>query len=102
MNSSVGLNYNSGLTFFQKFYKNYSGLLFVIVVCLINLRSRINRVCPGQKQQKLGQRGHFALQLLTKGGFCPKGHFCWYLKVITCFCAKNHRRIFGGYLVVIF
>jgi hypothetical protein len=29
MNSSVGLNYNSGLTFFQKFYKNYSGLLFV-------------------------------------------------------------------------
>jgi hypothetical protein len=32
------LNYNSGLTFFQKFYKNYSGLLFVTAGCPINLR----------------------------------------------------------------
>jgi hypothetical protein len=39
---------------------------------------------------------------LTTGGLCPKGHFCWYLRVITCFCAKNHIRLFGGYLVVIF
>jgi hypothetical protein len=38
MNSRVGLNYNSGLTFFQKFCKNYSGLLVVIVICPINLR----------------------------------------------------------------
>jgi hypothetical protein len=46
--------------------------------------------------------GHFALQLLTRGGFCPKGYFCWHLIVITNFCAKNHRKLRGGYLVVIF
>jgi hypothetical protein len=49
MNSSVGLNYNSGLTFFQKFCKNYSGLPLVTIVCSMNLRSRIKRVCLGQK-----------------------------------------------------
>ena len=46
--------------------------------------------------------GHFALELLIRGGFCPKGYFCWYLTVITCFCAKNHRKLRDGYLVVIF
>jgi hypothetical protein len=54
------------------------------------------------KITRLGQRGHFALQLLTRGRFCPKGHFRWYLKVITCFCAKNHRGLLSGYLVMIF
>jgi hypothetical protein len=49
MNSSGGLNYNSDLCFFQKSWKNYSGLLFVTVVCPINLRSRINGICLGQK-----------------------------------------------------
>jgi hypothetical protein len=102
MNSSVGLNYNSGLTFSKNFSKNYNGLLLVTLVCSMNLRSRIKRVCLGQKEQKLGKRGHFALQLLTRGGFCPRGHFCWYLTVITCFCAKNHRKLIGGYLLVIF
>jgi hypothetical protein len=57
---------------------------------------------PWTKITKVGQRGHFALQLLTRGGFCPKGYFCWYLIVITCFCAKNHKKLIGGYLVVIF
>jgi hypothetical protein len=46
--------------------------------------------------------GHFVLQLLTRGGFCPKGYFCWHLTVITSFCAKNHRKLIDGYLVVIF
>jgi hypothetical protein len=45
---------------------------------------------------------HFALQLLTRGGFCPKGYFCWHLTVIISFCAKNHRKLRDGYLVVIF
>jgi hypothetical protein len=45
--------------------------------------------------------GHFALQLLTRGGFCPKGYFCWHLTAITSFCAKNHRKFSDGYLVVI-
>jgi hypothetical protein len=45
---------------------------------------------------------HFALQLLTRGGFCPEGYFCWHLTVITSFCAKNHRKLRDGYLVVIF
>jgi hypothetical protein len=34
----VGLNYHSDLNFFQKFYKNYSGLTLVTVVDPINLR----------------------------------------------------------------
>jgi hypothetical protein len=37
--------------------------------------------------------GHFALQLLIRGGFCPKGYFCWHLTVIISFCAKNHRKL---------
>ena len=49
MNSSVGLNYNSGFTFFQKICKNYSGLPLLTIVCSMNLRSRIKRVCLGQK-----------------------------------------------------
>ena len=46
--------------------------------------------------------GHFVLQLLTRGGFCPKGYFCWHLTVIISFCAKNHRKLRDGYLVVNF
>ena len=46
--------------------------------------------------------GHFALQLLIRGGFCPKGYFCWHLTVILSFCTKNHRKLRDGYLVVIF
>jgi hypothetical protein len=46
--------------------------------------------------------GHFALQLLIRGGFCPKGYFCWHLTKIIGFCAKNHRKLRDGYLVVIF
>jgi hypothetical protein len=46
--------------------------------------------------------GHFVLQLLTRGGFCPKGYFCWHLTVIISFSAKNHRKLRVGYLVVIF
>jgi hypothetical protein len=46
--------------------------------------------------------GHFALQLLTRGGFCLRGYFCWHLPVIIIFCAKNHRKLRDGYLVVIF
>jgi hypothetical protein len=46
--------------------------------------------------------GHFALQLLIRGGFCPKGYFCWHLTVIISSCAKNHRKLRDGYLVVIF
>jgi hypothetical protein len=46
--------------------------------------------------------GHFALQLLTRSGFCPKGYFCWHLTVIISFCAKNHRKLRDGHLVVIF
>jgi hypothetical protein len=46
--------------------------------------------------------GHFVLQLLIRGGFCPKGYFCWHLIVIIRFWAKNHRKIRDGYLVVIF
>jgi hypothetical protein len=34
--------------------------------------------------------------------FCPKGYFCWHLTVIISFCAKNHRNLRDGYLVVIF
>jgi hypothetical protein len=40
--------------------------------------------------------GHFILQLLTRGGFCPKGYFCWYLTVIISFCVKNHRKLTDG------
>jgi uncharacterized membrane protein YqaE (UPF0057 family) len=46
--------------------------------------------------------GHFVLQLLTRGGVCPKGYFCWHLTVIISFCAKNHRKLRDGYLVMIF
>ena len=46
--------------------------------------------------------GHFVLQLLIRGGFCPKGYFCWHLTVKIGFCAKNHRKLRDGYLVVIF
>jgi hypothetical protein len=46
--------------------------------------------------------GHFVLQLLTRGGFCPKGYFCWNLTVLISFCAKNHRKLIDDYLVVIF
>jgi hypothetical protein len=46
--------------------------------------------------------GNFVLQLLTRGGFCPKGYFCWHLTVIISLCAKNHRKLRDGYLVVIF
>jgi hypothetical protein len=45
---------------------------------------------------------HFALQLLTRGGLCPKCYFCWHLIIITSFCAKNHKKLRNGYLVVIF
>jgi hypothetical protein len=45
--------------------------------------------------------GHFVLQLLLRSGFCPKGYFCWNLTVIIGFCAKNHRKLRGGYLVMI-
>ena len=46
--------------------------------------------------------GHFALHLLIRCGFCPKGYFCWHLTVIIGFCAKNHRKLRDGYLVMIF
>jgi hypothetical protein len=49
MTSRVGLNYNSELTYSKKSEKNYSRLLLVTVVCSMNLRSKINRLCPGQK-----------------------------------------------------
>jgi hypothetical protein len=38
MNSSVGLNYNSDLTFSKNSVKSYSGLLVVTVIFPINLR----------------------------------------------------------------
>ena len=41
--------------------------------------------------------GHFALHLIIRGGFCPKGYFCWHLTVIISFCAKNHRKLRDGY-----
>ena len=50
----------------------------------------------------LCKMGHFVLQLLIRGGVCPKGYFCWLLTVIIGFCAKNHRKLRGGYLVMIF
>ena len=46
--------------------------------------------------------GHFTLHLLVRGRFCPKGYFCWHPIVIIGFCAKNHRKLKGGYLVMIF
>jgi hypothetical protein len=49
MTSRVGLNYNSELTSSKNSEKNYSRLLLVTVVCSMNLRSKLNRVCPGQK-----------------------------------------------------
>jgi hypothetical protein len=57
---------------------------------------------PWTKITNVGQMGHFALQLLTRGEFCPKGYFCWHLTVITSFCGKNHRKLSDGFLVVIF
>ena len=39
--------------------------------------------------------GHFVLQLLIRGGVCPKGYFCWHLTVIIGFYAKNHRKAKG-------
>jgi hypothetical protein len=60
------------------------------------------KTMPWTKTTKVGQRGHFAQQLLTRCGFCPKGHFCWHLTVITSLCSKNHRKLIDGYLVVIF
>jgi hypothetical protein len=46
--------------------------------------------------------GHFVLQLFIRGGVCPKGYFYWHLPVIIGFGAKNHRKLRGGYLVMIF
>jgi hypothetical protein len=45
---------------------------------------------------------HFVLQLLIRGGVCPKGYFCWHPIIIIGFCAKNHRKLRGGHLVMIF
>ena len=42
--------------------------------------------------------GHFTLHLLIRGGFCPKGYFCWHPIVIIGFCAKNHRKLRDGFL----
>jgi hypothetical protein len=41
--------------FFQKFYKNYSGLLLVIVACPINLGTRIIRIILGQNNKSWGK-----------------------------------------------
>jgi hypothetical protein len=46
--------------------------------------------------------GHFTLHLLVRGRFCPKDYFCWHPIAIIGFCAKNHRKLRGGYLVMIF
>jgi hypothetical protein len=50
MDSSVGLNYNSGLTFFfQKFCKNYSGLPLVNIAFSRILRFKLKWLCSRQK-----------------------------------------------------
>jgi hypothetical protein len=46
--------------------------------------------------------GHLTLHFLVRGRFCPKGYFCWHPIVIIGLCAKNHRKLRGGYLVMIF
>ena len=46
--------------------------------------------------------GHFTLHLLVRGRFCPKDYFCWHPIAIIGLCAKNHRKLRGGYLVMIF
>jgi hypothetical protein len=46
--------------------------------------------------------GHFTLHILIRGGFCPKGYFCWHLIAIIGFCAKNHRKLRDGHLVMFF
>jgi hypothetical protein len=49
MNSRVGLNYNSGLTFSKNSEKNYSGLLVVTVIYPINLRWLLIQILLVQK-----------------------------------------------------
>jgi hypothetical protein len=39
--------------------------------------------------------GHFVLQLLIRGGVCPKGYFCWHLTVLIGFCAKKPQKAKG-------
>jgi hypothetical protein len=34
---------------------------------------------PWTKIAKVGAKGSLALQLLCRGGFYPKSHFCYYL-----------------------
>jgi hypothetical protein len=51
MNSSVGLNYNSELTFFQKFCKNYSGLPLVTIAYSRNLRFKNKSLCFRQNNK---------------------------------------------------
>jgi hypothetical protein len=57
---------------------------------------------PWTKITKVGAEGSLALHLPSRCGFCTKSYFCWYLWVITCFCAKNHRGLLIGYLVMLF
>jgi hypothetical protein len=102
MVSSVGLNYDSGLIFSKKFYKNYSGLPLVIIACSRNLRFKIKGYALDKNSKSLCKMGHFALHLLIRGEFCPKDYFCWHLTVIIGFCAKNHRKLRGGHLIMIF
>jgi hypothetical protein len=45
----VGLNYHSDLKTFQKFYKNFSGLILVTVGYRINFRLKIIIMNLGQK-----------------------------------------------------
>jgi hypothetical protein len=56
------LNYHDDLEISKKFYKNYSGLIWIIVVCPTNLRLRIIRI-NYRKNNKLRVGGHFVLQL---------------------------------------
>jgi hypothetical protein len=39
--------------------------------------------------------GHFTLHILIRGGFCPKGYFCWHLIAIIGFCAKKSQKAKG-------
>ena len=45
---------------------------------------------------------HFTLHLLVRVRFCLKGYFCLHSIVIIGLCAKNHRKLRSGYLVMIF
>jgi hypothetical protein len=78
-----GFELQVALINFQKFCKNYSGLLLVYNSLSPNLGFNKWIEFSGQNYQILGQKGWFELQLPFNSGKFSRTYFCWHLDAIT-------------------